>query len=306
MIKKKSFSLIIIGLLISVLLFFPSFVNAKDLVYEADISPTDPVSGERMMTFRKYVKKFGGEKNTDWSYPGTLLKNQSTSQNGSYVTIAMLFHKTYGTNYQTGERSRDLLEVAYDTNPNTNRISTDQTHDNAEAFFKDYNISGSNTTKIDLFSESNKYSFGKIYESGDIEVWRQKYLGHIAVTDFRIKGTQYDELINNIENNLSKESDGKYKLYVSGRLKVIGSNADATKNKTYTVDTAQELYDIMIPSGAQAYDLRSSNTTINSVWDSKNFGYTQITNWNTASMFARGHSALNNFDNILYVTADKR
>lgn len=303
MIKKKNFVLIITCILVFVLLFFPTFVSAKDLVYEADVFPVG-TSGATSMTFRKYVKKFGGEKWTNWSYSGTLLKNQNTSVDGSYVTVAMTFHNGYGTDYLGGEREKKIIEVAHDTNPTTSPISTAATHDVAEDFFNDYSISGANTTKIHLFQPSNRWDPGWfIYQSGDIEVWRSKYLGHIAVTDFRLNETQCNELNEALKNNLTKGADGNYKVNVSGKLKVRGSTADATKGKTFIIETAQELYDIMIPSGSNAY-LNNNNTKLNTVWDPRNFGYTQLDNWNTSSMYAMGHSALNNFDNVLYVPGD--
>ena len=285
--------IIILFMAFMLLSFLFSNIYAKDLIYQGKISKDD--EGAKFLTFRKYVRHYGSNSDTEWKYSNDPLSSQSTSTRGSYVTQAMIFHKNYGTNY-LGSWSDDskVLEIGYDLSSGNTKIPTDDNIGTTEQeFFNKYNIVSAREW-IKLYQPSgNDIGMGTYFESGDILINRSKILDNMAITDFKVAGDTYTFLIDAIKANITPV-DKEYRTMVSGNVQVITWE----NSKSWNVKTTQEIIDVMIPGDVNAY----YNGNINSVWTADDFGY-----WSKASNSAlrTGYSVVNNFDNWLYINYDE-
>lgn len=203
--KLKKINIISIFFLLF-FVFFPIKAQAKDLAYEAHIGKNG--DNQQFMTFRKYVRHYGSSENTDWVKPDNkYLSSQEVTKKGSYVTQSMLFHKNYGTNYVWWEDGNEVLEVGYDKT-NSKKIDTNEkfkdTSGNVLDFFKQYDIT-SDKTWIKLGQLSGNDIGMEAYLQTDLLVSKERIWNNIAITDFKATGDIYNNIIDKIEKNATKE-----------------------------------------------------------------------------------------------------
>lgn len=300
--NKKNYSFLVVVFLFFALIF-SSKIYGKDLVFESDISLNSDTN-EKFLTFRKYVRRYGTANNTDWSYGGTL--GSGTNTPGSYVTIALVFHTKYGTNYTDDYGDLSVVRVAYDTN--TKNISTKENTLETGKFFSTYGISGNNFTGIKLMSDSNVWNMGEFYTAQSVKLTRERTLDKMAITDFTIDGDSYVNLIGGVKEEISKGNvqeyaydNNYYKVLVSGQLDAYAMNEKGKASTHFTqkdnIKTAQQLVDIMYNSATNAY----YNNKINSVWTNNDFGFKEGYGTKGSSTVETGMSVLNNFDNTLLI-----
>lgn len=279
--NKKYHKILIIFLFITIFAFSLKNIYAKDLNYMATINPDDGGSGRSgYLMYNTFVKSFSGPNSSD-SKPdapaNTKLYNSSGNDDlGYYKTKQLLFHTAYTSRYQVSN--------SYDKKNYKDNITYDQSKD--DFILSHANVNGNFSiysdhveSKIVNFNENKDP--GTILETGDDENVRAFYSyaepigdgSYMRISAFRVTGDTYKNLYNSVKNitTITAGDSKKYK-----QIKV----SNLLNDGNYTYKTANDFF---------AYARRRG-------YSDKNFGYSEGGKFQLV-----GTSALNNYDNNLYI-----